>query len=201
MVRLTGKRCRKDQKSNYRNIIKFKKGNQYVYQVKFRYKNKDYGQEKKFTSENKAILFRNELWRKHHPELYEQQFPSEDNKLSSSEENSILDSSFSELKFQMPERVPDSAKRVIYTLQKNICPICRQELKCNEGCHLDHIYPKQFGGPHEMKNFQMLHYNCHQMKTDIIDKNSDLKKILTDKHVHVVDKIKSVKKVQSQIFD
>ena len=39
------------------------------------------------------------------------------------------------------------------------------------------------------------------MKTDIIDKNSDLKKILTDNSVHVVDKIKSVKKVQSQIFD
>lgn len=194
------KRPSKRLSSKFRNILKYKQGQSYKYQVRFQYKNKIYGNDKIFNSENKAVAYRNKLWKQHNPELYQQQFPSKDNKKSSSEENSSNKSILSEVQFQMPEKVPDSAKRVIFTLQKNICPICQHELKCNEGCHLDHIYPKQYGGPHEMKNFQMLHYNCHQMKTDIIDKDSQLKKILKDDQIETVEKIKAVKKIQSLIF-
>ena len=200
MAKYSSKSDRKSLTSKYRNIIKFKNGTVFKYQVKFQHKNKIYGSDKIFTNEKKAVSYRNKLWKEHHPALYKEQFPSENEESSSSEEESSVSNLLSDVNFQMPERVPESAKRVIFTLQNNICPVCRQELKCNQGCHLDHIYPKQFGGPHEMKNFQMLHYNCHQMKTDVIDKDSHLVKILKNDQVHVIDKISAVKKMQSQIF-
>lgn len=200
MAKYSSKSDRKSLTSKYRNIIKFKNGTVFKYQVKFQHKNKIYGSDKIFTNEKKAVSYRNKLWKEHYPALYKEQFPSENEESSSSEEESSVSNLLSDVNFQMPERVPESAKRVIFTLQNNICPVCRQELKCNQGCHLDHIYPKQFGGPHEMKNFQMLHYNCHQMKTDVIDKDSYLKKILKNNQIHVIDKINAVKKMQSQIF-
>ena len=192
---------KKKLRSPFRNINKFKQDNQTKYQVRFQFKNTIYGNDKIFTDEHKAVLYRNKLWKQHHPQLYKEQFPSEYQDTSSSEEDSSsLKSVDTQIIFQMPKKVPDSAKRVLFNLQNNTCPICRKDLKCDDGCHLDHIYPKQYGGPHEMRNFQMLHYNCHQMKTDIIDKNSQLKTIFKDNKIHIIDKIKAVQKMQFQVF-
>lgn len=200
MAKYSSKSARKFINSKFRNIVKLKNGSVFKYQVKFQHKNKIYGSDKVFTNEKKAISYRNKLWKKHHPKLYNDQFPSEDEESSSSEEESSTNNLMTDVNFQMTERVPESAKRLIFNRQNNICPICREEIKCNQAPNLDHIYPRKCGGPHKMENFQMLHYNCHILKTEVIDKNSRLLKILNNDQVRVIDKINAVKKMQSQIL-
>ena len=61
----------------------------------------------------------------------------------------------------LPTHIPLSDIRKLRSLQKNKCPVCRQELV---KYHIDHIKPLSKGGKHELDNLQLLCPTCNLTK-------------------------------------
>lgn len=61
----------------------------------------------------------------------------------------------------LPNHIPLSDIRKLRSLQKNKCPVCKQELI---KYHIDHIKPLSKGGKHEFNNLQLLCPTCNLTK-------------------------------------
>lgn len=60
-------------------------------------------------------------------------------------------------------RLPNGFIKNLMFLQKNMCAICKTEIK--QQFHVDHIYPIAKGGKHEPQNIQLLCKTCNLRKS------------------------------------
>ncbi len=54
--------------------------------------------------------------------------------------------------------------------QKGICPVCREQLpeQISANLHVDHIFPKAYGGKNNIDNLQAVHILCNRKKNSSI---------------------------------
>jgi RNA-directed DNA polymerase len=67
----------------------------------------------------------------------------------------------------------DTLRGRLMKIQKGYCPLCGQKILTDDVLDVDHRIPKALGGKDSISNRQLIHLDCHKLKTPI-----DLKQII-----------------------